>query len=594
MNITNNKTQFAIASQRGTASNSKRKEKKMKTTNINLCLLLAAMVGGCMSLEERLASSDPKVRNQAEFELVQNSRKEGTEADRIAAIRRVTNQELLVQVGTTAREEHATIPDGLAAIECLKSETDLAKVAKDAVSSKVRVAALKRITNHGMVQDLAKSTCDIAVLNQARALLKEEMSQEVYDRRAEEITAIQLQLRKEEERRMLDAAFVDVVRNKDVWVESGGYFSTEKIRKLKVAVSQLDLKNPFVVERLVREIGTKRFSRVGESKDDEWFAQFLIRAVRGVNDGEVLLRICDAHKNGREGCMLRVWGDAEALSPTRIANACNSISGLAKVLDERRFSSYGHYGVVHRLVDAAYIKEQAERAPKIALQKLKDLTTNNQSVELTDETCEDLSKKWKIIEGEPELACLLQPQIDKWKTRKGMITTTNLDGLCGVKFGDDISRYSQFSRVSFDTVPVLMAEFKPEQPVDGFVRYQVYATVNTHKIFSIRLTANGSLRDREFVSALEKKYNCKVKDGGYYSKAYSFAFPNRRTLTLGRFNDQVSTSGYHREEGYYFLTARDANLERQAKEEADANRRREHKVREQKNKRQTEGAVNAL
>ena len=561
----------------------------MKTKNINLCLLLAATVAGCMSLEERLASSDPKVRNLAEFELVQNSRKEGAEADRIAAIRRVTNQELLVQVATTAREEHSTIPDGLAAIECLKSETDLAKVAKDAVSSKVRVAALKRITNHGTVQDLAKSTCDIAVLDQARAILKEELPKEVYDRRAEEITAMQLRLKKEAEKRMLDAAFVGVVRNKDVWVEKGGGFSSEKIRKLKVAVSQLDLKNPLVVERLVREIGAKSFNSTGvRNKVDEWFAKFLIRAVRGVSDGEVLLRICDAHKDGREGSMFAVWGDAEALSPVRIANACNSVSGLAKVLDEHRFYWYGHSA------ERDFVKKQKEAAPGIALRKMKKLIEGDSTLCLADDACEDINKKWSVIERELEIAKALQPQIDAWKQRKGLISATQLEGLCGVKFGDDISRYSQFSRVSFDTVPVLMAEFKPEQPVDGFVRYQVYATVNTHKIFGIRLTASGSLRDREFVSALEKKYNFKVKDGGYYSKAYSFAFPNRRTLTLGHFNAQESTSGYHREESYYFLTARDANLERQAEEESDANRRREQETRERKNKRQTEGAVNAL
>ena len=60
-----------------------------------------------------------------------------------------------------------------------------------------------------------------------------------------------------------------------------------------------------------------------------------------MSGGEVLLRICDAHKDGREGSMFAVWGDSEALSPVRIANACNSVSGLAKVLDEHRFYWYG-------------------------------------------------------------------------------------------------------------------------------------------------------------------------------------------------------------------------------------------------------------
>ena len=59
-------------------------------------------LSGCMSLEERLASSDPCVKNEAEHELVQISRATGTESDRIAAINKIANRDFLYEIAMKA------------------------------------------------------------------------------------------------------------------------------------------------------------------------------------------------------------------------------------------------------------------------------------------------------------------------------------------------------------------------------------------------------------------------------------------------------------------------------------------------------------
>lgn len=59
-------------------------------------------LSGCMSLEERLASSDPRVKNEAEHELIQISRATGTESDRIAAINRISNRDFLYEMAMKA------------------------------------------------------------------------------------------------------------------------------------------------------------------------------------------------------------------------------------------------------------------------------------------------------------------------------------------------------------------------------------------------------------------------------------------------------------------------------------------------------------
>ena len=60
------------------------------------------ILAGCASLDDRLASNDPRVRSAAERELLQTSRATGTEADRIAAIKRITDKDFLYEIALYA------------------------------------------------------------------------------------------------------------------------------------------------------------------------------------------------------------------------------------------------------------------------------------------------------------------------------------------------------------------------------------------------------------------------------------------------------------------------------------------------------------
>ena len=62
----------------------------------------AVMLAGCASLEDRLVSTDPQIKRAAERELLQTSRATGTEADRIAAIKRITDKDYLYEIAMQA------------------------------------------------------------------------------------------------------------------------------------------------------------------------------------------------------------------------------------------------------------------------------------------------------------------------------------------------------------------------------------------------------------------------------------------------------------------------------------------------------------
>lgn len=121
-------------------------------------LMTGAIVGalalsGCMSLEERLASNDPDVKRAAEYELVSNSRRNGTEADRIAVINRVTDPGLLQEIAKAATPEvrhgssvmPSTIPDGTAALAKLNDQKILAALACAANAKEIRIAASGKV-----------------------------------------------------------------------------------------------------------------------------------------------------------------------------------------------------------------------------------------------------------------------------------------------------------------------------------------------------------------------------------------------------------------------------------------------------------------
>ncbi len=134
-------------------------------------LVCTMAITGCMSLEERLASNDPTIKRNAEYELVANSRRTGNEADRIAAIKRVTDTGLLMEIALTAHTEQkkkhgmvpSTIPDGMEALAKLKEEKILEKLAIEAESREIQLAAIKRISNQETLLNLYGRCYDMRI-----------------------------------------------------------------------------------------------------------------------------------------------------------------------------------------------------------------------------------------------------------------------------------------------------------------------------------------------------------------------------------------------------------------------------------------------
>jgi len=111
-----------------------------------------AVLAGCMSLEERLSSSDIEVRNEAEYELM--AKVNGApKSERLAAIRRVKNPEHLEYIATYADE--SKIDDGLVAVDNIEDASVLIRVAKKARSMDVRKAASSKIQDEKILCDIA-------------------------------------------------------------------------------------------------------------------------------------------------------------------------------------------------------------------------------------------------------------------------------------------------------------------------------------------------------------------------------------------------------------------------------------------------------
>ena len=157
------------------------------TKAIAAVVIGGAILSGCMSLEERLASDDPNVRRYAELELINNSRMTGTEADRIDAIKRVTTVDLLVDIATTAKPaQHAkhrtvpsTIPDGLAALEKISDQEALSQLACMATSKEIRMKAGEKVTDKNLLLSIYRGAPDAEVRSDMLGKMPAEMFNEI-------------------------------------------------------------------------------------------------------------------------------------------------------------------------------------------------------------------------------------------------------------------------------------------------------------------------------------------------------------------------------------------------------------------------------
>ena len=132
-------------------------------------------LSGCMSLEERLASSDPRVKNEAEHELIESSRENSDETARIAAVKRISNKDYLYEIAVKANQAEKnskggtvnTVKEGLAAVDMLSGEDKMLQLALDAKSDEIRAAAFNKITSDDSFLRLAEKAADAAIRRRA-------------------------------------------------------------------------------------------------------------------------------------------------------------------------------------------------------------------------------------------------------------------------------------------------------------------------------------------------------------------------------------------------------------------------------------------
>lgn len=127
----------------------------MKKLKLMPLVLGGAMIAGCMSLEERLASNDARVRRYAEYELVQQAYRNGTQQDRLAAIGRVSDQELLF--GLAMKSKDNTAKEGAAAVQKLTDANQVLQIAKTSAVGDVGVAALAKVSDASSYVDIAQT-----------------------------------------------------------------------------------------------------------------------------------------------------------------------------------------------------------------------------------------------------------------------------------------------------------------------------------------------------------------------------------------------------------------------------------------------------
>lgn len=149
----------------------------------------ALAISGCASLDERLASNDPRVKNEAEHELIASSRENGDESMRVAAVKRITNKDYLYEIAMDAEPSYrtiggkkiSTVAEGVAAIEQLgldgTKKDDFKKLIPLIVKSKsaeVRLAALAKVNAQGVIAHVAAGNSDAKVRQAAWARVNTE------------------------------------------------------------------------------------------------------------------------------------------------------------------------------------------------------------------------------------------------------------------------------------------------------------------------------------------------------------------------------------------------------------------------------------
>ena len=124
------------------------------------CMCTAAIVG-CVSLEERLASTDPAVRKEAEQDLLSRQNYVFDAKARMEAVKRVQDEEVLCNFAMTIADPKSERyqdrrPEAMVAVEKITKDELLSKIAVNGASSKIRSAAFGKIKTANIKEEVKK------------------------------------------------------------------------------------------------------------------------------------------------------------------------------------------------------------------------------------------------------------------------------------------------------------------------------------------------------------------------------------------------------------------------------------------------------
>ena len=132
-----------------------RGEKNMNMKMIAGACLCATAIVGCVSLEERLASTDPAVRKEAEQDLLCRQNYVFDAKARMDAVKRVQDEEVLCNFAMTIADPQSERyqdrrPEAMAAMEKITRDELLAKIAMQGSSAQIKAAAFSKIKEAGV------------------------------------------------------------------------------------------------------------------------------------------------------------------------------------------------------------------------------------------------------------------------------------------------------------------------------------------------------------------------------------------------------------------------------------------------------------
>ena len=139
----------------------------MRTTAVLLASMIigAAVLTGCVSIEDQLNSQDPNVRLQGEHRLLTQARLSGKPEEVLNAVKRIQTKPLLLEIAKNANQKR--LEEGQAALSKLTDEKDFATLTCSAESPQIRRMAFAKVSQQKTLRTICTQTKDPVIRKSA-------------------------------------------------------------------------------------------------------------------------------------------------------------------------------------------------------------------------------------------------------------------------------------------------------------------------------------------------------------------------------------------------------------------------------------------